>query len=163
MILEVGPGTGRSYGFNPSIEYSIEYVVFLDIEPPSIEARKHGTWVIGDAQYLPFRSNAFSKIIAHHVLEHLRDPDMFLGEAYRVLKPKGVLSLRTPNFLSRNAYADPDHKHVFNFLTLYFKLRRKFTILLPFSAGSMLGKLAKPLTFLINMLTDEIRLEGVKK
>ena len=87
---------------------------------------------------------------------------MFLEEAYRVLKKKGILSLRVPNVLSRNAYVDPDHKHVFNFLTLYFKLRGKFTILLPFSAGSMLGKLRKPLTFLINMLSDEIRLEGVK-
>jgi len=159
MILEVGPGTNRSYMFNPYVSNA----VYLDVEPPTLEVKKYGTWVIGDAQHLPFRSNAFSKIIAHHVLEHLRDPDMFLREAYRVLKKEGILSLRVPNVLSRSAYLDPDHKHVFNFLSLYLKLKPMFTVLLPFNAGSMLGKLRKPLTFLINMLSDEIIIEGVKK
>ena len=138
--------------------------MFLDVELPSVKAGKHGTWVAGDAQYLPFRSNAFSKIIAHHVLEHLEKPDMFLREAYRVLKKEGILSLRVPNVFSRNAYADPDHKHVFNFLTLYFKLKKVFAIVyLPFNAGSMLGKLRKPLTILMNFLADEIRLEARKR
>jgi 2-polyprenyl-3-methyl-5-hydroxy-6-metoxy-1,4-benzoquinol methylase len=34
------------------------------------------------------------------LIEHLFDPDHFLDEVYRVLKPKGIFALSTPNLAS---------------------------------------------------------------
>jgi len=118
MILEIGPGyalSGDGYRFNPKICPS-EDVVYLDIEAPRF--RCNYNWIVADAHMLPFRSNVFEKIYASHVIEHLDYPDRFLSECYRVLKRGGRLFIYTPNFLSRNAYRDPTHKHYFNFLRL---------------------------------------------
>lgn len=46
------------------------------------------------------KSNTADLIIALEVIEHLFDTDQFLSEIYRVLKPKGVLILSTPNLAS---------------------------------------------------------------
>ena len=42
-----------------------------------------------DAQYLPFRSDVFDMVLAHHVVEHLERPGRFIEEAYRVLRGMG--------------------------------------------------------------------------
>lgn len=46
---------------------------------------------------LPFKNNFFDAVFAGELIEHLYDTDFFLDEVYRVLKPKGVLILTTPN------------------------------------------------------------------
>lgn len=127
--LEIGPGyamqtsdrCSRCYTFNPHYLPSLD-TVYLDIKPP--EAYYYdATWVVADAQHLPFRSNSIGEIYVAHVIEHLEDPLQFLRECYRVLKRRGMVTIVTPNFLSVNAYLDPDHKHVFNFLKLWRLVR----------------------------------------
>lgn len=135
-VLEVGPGTNRTYAFNPRTPIGTT-PVFLDVEPPSCELREWD-WLVGDAEYMPFRSDAFDMVIANHVVEHLTDWRRFFVESYRVLKQGGTLEIAVPNFLSKNALADPNHKHVFNVLTLVFALKRcGFITVFPNSAGSL--------------------------
>jgi len=59
------------------------------------------------------------EVFAGHVIEHLENPLQFLKKCRRVLRRGGMITIVTPNFLSKNAYLDSDYKHVFNFLRLW--------------------------------------------
>ena len=45
----------------------------------------------GDVRELPYRTGDFDLVITGHVLEHLADPGVALGEMVRVLKPGGLI------------------------------------------------------------------------
>jgi SAM-dependent methyltransferase len=47
-----------------------------------------------------FKNNFFDLVVAGEVIEHVVDTDRFIQEVKRVLKPKGVLVLSTPNIAS---------------------------------------------------------------
>jgi uncharacterized protein YbaR (Trm112 family) len=53
------------------------------------------TDVVGDAHALPFRDNAFDRVFAFNVFEHLDDPKKAAAEILRVLKPGGAVALHT--------------------------------------------------------------------
>ncbi len=59
----------------------------------------HATQVAGDATKLPFDDDAFDRIIASEVLEHIPSDIDALGELTRVLKPGGMLAATVPTFL----------------------------------------------------------------
>ena len=44
-------------------------------------------------------------------IEHISDPSNVLSESYRILKPQGLLFIRTPNWKMdfKNFYNDPTH------------------------------------------------------
>jgi len=46
---------------------------------------------IADAERLPFKQGSFDLVIAHHVIEHLHNPELFIREAHRVLRKGGVV------------------------------------------------------------------------
>jgi methionine biosynthesis protein MetW len=48
----------------------------------------------------PFRSESFDVVVAGEIIEHMTDPDHFLREITRVLKPGGHCILTTPNLAS---------------------------------------------------------------
>lgn len=49
-----------------------------------------------DVQSLPFTTDFFDIIIASHILEHVKDDKMALGEIFRTLKPGGYAILLVP-------------------------------------------------------------------
>jgi len=51
-------------------------------------------WVLGDVKRLPFPRDAFDCVYSNTTLHHLPDPCPFLAEAWRVLKPRGILLIR---------------------------------------------------------------------
>ncbi len=53
--------------------------------------------VQGSVYSLPFRDNAFDKVIASEVLEHLEDEQKALSEIRRVMKKKATLAVSVPN------------------------------------------------------------------
>lgn len=63
----------------------------------------------GDAQALPLSSNSADVVAAFDVIEHLAEPELFLAEAHRVLRPGGVLILSTPNPQSLGARLKGHH------------------------------------------------------
>jgi SAM-dependent methyltransferase len=73
-----------------------------------------------------FSDNSFSFIHASHLIEHLNEPDLFLKEVYRLLKPGGFFAVVTPNidgfqsslFKERWRSAIPDHMFLFSKKTL---------------------------------------------
>ena len=89
-LLDVGCGS------KPYRElFTVETYIGMDID--SERARLAG---IADSFYggreFPFSSGSFDSIVCSQVLEHVFNPDEFLGEIARVLKPGGRLLLTVP-------------------------------------------------------------------
>lgn len=49
------------------------------------------------SECLPFDDEYFDIVISHHVIEHVHDQHMHLGEIRRVTRPDGIAYLATPN------------------------------------------------------------------
>ncbi len=49
-----------------------------------------------DGDHLPYPDGTFDVVASGHVIEHTRDPRLYLAESLRVLKPAGYLSLEYP-------------------------------------------------------------------
>lgn len=45
---------------------------------------------------LPIESETVNTVISLNVMEHLREPQVFLGEVFRILKPGGAMILQVP-------------------------------------------------------------------
>jgi SAM-dependent methyltransferase len=58
----------------------------------------------------PWPTDSVTEIVAHDILEHLDDKIHSMNEAWRVLKPGGLLSLRVPTTDGRGAFQDPTHR-----------------------------------------------------
>lgn len=69
--------------------------VHVGVDWPAAEtnAKPH---VFGDALRMPFADSSVDTILATEVMEHLSDPDKFLEEAARILRPAGTLVLSVP-------------------------------------------------------------------
>lgn len=136
--------------------------VGVDLSNQSIQkARsriKHSksSFVIGDAEYLPFQSNRFDTIVSSAALHHLPNWDeLVLNELRRVMKDDSVLVFREPlkynplAYISRRISPGPYHtpyEHPFPYYTFKNKLSEKFQevnikshhiacLLIPFLAG----------------------------
>jgi SAM-dependent methyltransferase len=55
-------------------------------------------FLVASAEYLPFTNESFDKIYGVSVLEHFTDGQLALREAFRCLKPGGILVLTTDSF-----------------------------------------------------------------
>ena len=94
-VLDLGAGTGDlSEAFRRGGARS---VVSLDLSPPMLlRAReKFGedriSWLVGDAQRLPFADESFDVAASAFVLRNLPDLQVALNEMARVLRPGGRL------------------------------------------------------------------------
>ena len=98
-VLEAGCGGG---GFAKAIKHYREdlEVYGIDISKKAIDfARKKPEGVkfkTGNLYELPYKSDYFDAVVVTDVLEHLKSPNVALGEIRRVLKSKGVFSLFVP-------------------------------------------------------------------
>lgn len=69
-----------------------------------------GGTLLADGLALPFRDNVFDAILSQAVIEHVKEPQTYVDEVYRVLKPGGV-------FYVEVAFMQPIHyepMHYFN-------------------------------------------------
>jgi len=80
-----------------------------DIDPRAVELAKEiygsglaGAHVIEPGARLPYPDAAFDLVVSMDVIEHVPDPVPWAREALRLLRPKGVLFLTTPNYGSRS-------------------------------------------------------------
>lgn len=56
---------------------------------------------IGSVYELPFESNTFDAAFSHALFEHLAEPERAARELWRVLKPGGVIGLRSPDWTGK--------------------------------------------------------------
>jgi 2-polyprenyl-3-methyl-5-hydroxy-6-metoxy-1,4-benzoquinol methylase len=103
-LLEIGSGEGgflkvcQQEGWNTyGIDISHECVAYAK--------SKHGLDNVLAVDLLDagFDGDRFDVVIMNHLIEHLADPQSYLEETRRILKPTGILCISTPNIDSLSA------------------------------------------------------------
>ncbi|MDW8063083.1 MAG: class I SAM-dependent methyltransferase [Candidatus Caldarchaeum sp.] len=82
--------------------------------------------VVASAEFLPFRTGCFDRVVMMDVIEHVEEVSSALKECHRILSEDGMLLIVTPNrngFGLYDSYADPTHKHHFTWRTIETALR----------------------------------------
>ncbi len=96
-LLELGPGPGASTRW---LRHRVDRLVALEVDPDAaatLAAELAGTNVsvqVGDCTQLPFPDESFDAVASITMLHHLPTQAMQLAtlrEAFRVLRPEGVL------------------------------------------------------------------------
>lgn len=98
-VLEAACGPGRGLGY---LAEAARSVTAGDLTPALIDAARahYGERVslsVFDAQKLPFADASFDLVLLYEAFYYLHEPETFLSEARRVLRPGGELLLSMPN------------------------------------------------------------------
>jgi SAM-dependent methyltransferase len=89
-LLDVGCGS------KPYQElFAVDDYIGLDIDSEASRNRKIADYFY-DGKIFPFNENEFDSVLCNQVLEHVFNPDEFLSEIKRVLKPSGRLLITVP-------------------------------------------------------------------
>lgn len=92
-VLDIGCGFGEfavAFADEP-IDMGIDLSAW-DLFAAS-KTKKYKNLILGDARDMPFADNSYATIFSISTLEHIENSDTVLKEAYRVLKPGGMLFL----------------------------------------------------------------------
>jgi SAM-dependent methyltransferase len=76
-----------------------------------INLKKIPNYIMADAQYLPFKDEAFTEVISSHTIEHVQNPYIMLKELIRVTKQS--TTVRCPHYKGSGAIR-PHHLHYFD-------------------------------------------------
>jgi glycosyltransferase involved in cell wall biosynthesis len=93
LVLNLSAG-GTKERFENVIE--VEYALFRNTD------------VVADAHSIPFDDNVFESIICQNAFEHYKNPERVIQELHRVLKPGGILFVRT-------AFLQPLHEAPYHY------------------------------------------------
>jgi SAM-dependent methyltransferase len=119
LIVEVGAAQGHCILSAKRAGYA--NLAVLDVDPYNFQLFEtqhqiacHRCDVEKDP--FPFGDSQAGVVMGFHVIEHLREPGAFLGEALRVLRPGRVLALVTPDWRKqyRTFWRDPTHVHPYD-------------------------------------------------
>jgi SAM-dependent methyltransferase len=106
VVVDFGAGRGLLGTLIPDhpkmsivdLRSSAKRVIGVDIDPAVMENELlDEAHIIKNDNILPFADNSVDLIFANWVLEHVENPDNFMREMRRVLKPGGWFCARTPN------------------------------------------------------------------
>jgi len=105
-VLDVACGFG--FGSDLLGKSGAKAVVGVDVDTEAIGfAREHYrqaglSFAMADGQALPFSDSCFDACVSMGTLSHVERPSAFIKELSRVLRPRGVLVLSSPNRLVTN-------------------------------------------------------------
>ncbi len=125
-VLDVGCGDGVLS--EPIAELGNNVTGFdLPTITPMAHKRHVSMVLSGDAENLAFTPETFDVVLASEVVEHLWNPQRFLDDAYRVLKPNGLLILEAPE--GKEGLRYDAHKNWFTVEVFQHMLGKKFSLL----------------------------------
>lgn len=102
-FLDIGCGDGGfSVRFKEALTAKKGYGLEIAPEAAAMANRKGISTVVSDADVdgIPYEDGFFDVVVALEIIEHLSNPCYFIEEIYRVLKPRGVVIISTPNIAS---------------------------------------------------------------
>jgi len=76
--------------------FQVNTYIGLDIENPGHSHENEDVDVYYDGKIFPFADNSYDSVLCNQVLEHVFNPDEFLSEINRCLKPGGHFLLTVP-------------------------------------------------------------------
>jgi SAM-dependent methyltransferase len=105
-LLDAGCGPG-SITHGLAMHAAPGEVVGIDLDSTRIETASRDTreagienisYQVADVTNLPFEDGHFDAVFANGLIEHLPDPGVGIQELLRVLKPGGVIGVRSPDW-----------------------------------------------------------------
>jgi SAM-dependent methyltransferase len=69
---------------------------YVGVEHPATLHGLTDVEVVADALTMPFRDRSFDTVVSFQVMEHIPEPQLFMREIFRLLKPGGHAILTTP-------------------------------------------------------------------
>jgi ubiquinone/menaquinone biosynthesis C-methylase UbiE/glycosyltransferase involved in cell wall biosynthesis len=123
-VLDIACGEGYGSYF---LSKNAKEVVGVDISPESIDyasgkyQRSNLSFLVGSVSRIPIaEDHCFDIIVSFETIEHVKDEEQqaFISEVKRLLSPKGIFIVSTPNKL---LYSDiPKYKNEFHFKEFYY-------------------------------------------
>jgi SAM-dependent methyltransferase len=93
-LIDMGCGTGN---YTAALQQVAERVIGIDISMGMLQRARTKfptiQFVQGDITCLPFSSNTFDGAFAIQVLHHIKEKELFIREAYRVLRKGACLAI----------------------------------------------------------------------
>lgn len=120
-MLDVGCGNGRYLSTMRSLGWQVQGVEFSE---EGVRVCRIADLPVhhGDLASACFADASFDLVTVRHVIEHIAEPNSFMAELVRVLKPNGRLIIETPNsealgraWFGPNWYANDVPRHLILF------------------------------------------------
>ena len=104
-VLDLGAGRGSWYSTDNcsyrreihDLKKKVKYLVGIDIDDAVLENPTTHKNLTMSENKIPLEDNSMDIIVADWVLEHVQNPNEFISEIDRVLKPGGIFCARTPH------------------------------------------------------------------
>jgi glycosyltransferase involved in cell wall biosynthesis len=91
----------------------------------TVDIREHADYVGDLNDGIPLPDNSVGVMHAHHILEHLKDPQLSMAEIHRVLAPGGWAFIEVPSTDGRGAFQDPTHVSYWNENSFFYYTRQQ--------------------------------------
>jgi len=116
-VLDVGCGSNPSGDVNCDL-FLKDVGHRFSQKGRELDIKKIPNFVLCDSQYLPFKNDAFDEVYSRHVIEHVKDPVLFLDETVRVSKDK--VTIFCPFWLGDRFFGGSDIGHISFFNKKWF-------------------------------------------
>jgi SAM-dependent methyltransferase len=91
QLLDVGCGS-KPYR---NLFVNVDRYIGLEFDTPESRAAGYADFFY-DGNHFPFDNASFDVVVSNQVLEHVFNPEEFLNEIFRILKPEGKVLLSVP-------------------------------------------------------------------
>lgn len=136
-LLDVGCGTKP---YEPL--FNVDSYIGLDVVGGGHDDNAKSADIYYDGKVIPFTDSFFDYVISNEVFEHVFEPEKFIEEIYRVLKPNGLILMTVP-FVWDEHEVPYDYGRYTSFGLNYLISKKGFKIIEQYKSGGYVDTLAQ--------------------